>query len=494
MSTASSSAENGGRTGVDRAVDVVVVGSGPNGLAAAITVARAGRSVVVLEAASEPGGATRSAPLVGPGFVNDLGSAVHPLALASPFFSTIPWADHGLEWIIPPVAAAQPLDGGRAGVAWNDLNRTAADLGPDAKSWRSMYGPLVRRFDELIEFSLGPPTRNVPRHPLTALRVGPQLAAPATLLARRFSGDEARALFAGYAAHAMLPLSRPFTGGFGALFGAAAHAIGWPFPKGGASEISRVLVEVLDGLGGSVVTDHPVTSLDDLPPAGAVVFALTPPQVASIGGAAFPSRVLRRFHRFPFGPGVCKLDLAVSEPIPWTNSAVPLAGTVHVGGTLEEVAAAEQEVADGGHPDRPFVLLAQPSSFDETRAPEGQHVVWAYCHVPNGSTVDVSDRIEAQIERFAPGFRDTVLARHVSLPADLERWNANLVGGDIGGGSYGGIRAVLRPRPAVDPYGTAIDRFFVGSASTSPGAGVHGMSGHLAAERALAFLDGDRSR
>ena len=473
------------------AVDVAVVGSGPNGLAAAITVARAGRSVVVFETASEPGGATRSAPLLGDGFVNDLGSAIHPLAMASPFMTTIPWSEHGLEWVLPPAAVAHPLDGGRAAMAWNDLNRTAADLGPDAKSWRSLFGPLVRRFDDLTEFALGPPLGQAISHPLTALRLGPQLAVPATIMARRFEADGARALFAGHAAHAVVPLNRPFTAGFGCLLGAAAHAVGWPFPRGGAGEIARVLVEVLEGLGGRVVTGHPVASLDDLPPAGAVIFALTPRQMADIVGDEFPLRTRRRLRRFPFGPGACKIDLALSEPIPWAEPEVAMAGTVHLGGTLEEVAEAEAAVADGNHARRPFVLLAQPSAFDASRAPDGKHTVWAYCHVPNGSTIDVSSSIEAQIERFAPGFADTVVARHVSLPADLERWNANLVGGDIGGGSYANFRAVFRPAVRTDPYATAVDRFFIGSASTSPGGGVHGMSGHLAAGRALAFLDGD---
>lgn len=469
---------------------MVVVGSGPNGLAAAITVARAGRSVVVIEAGDEIGGACRSAELTEPGFIHDVGSSVHPLALASPFMQTIPWEAHGLTWVMPPAGVAHPLDGGSAAVAWNDLNRTAADLGSDAKTYRSMFGPLTERFDELIAFTMQPPVRTV-RTPLTMLRIGPQLAAPATLMARRFETDQARALFAGHAAHSVLPLSKPFTAGFGFLLGSAVHAVGWPFPRGGASEITRVLSEVLIEAGGQIATGVPVASLKDLPDAGAVVFALSPRQIASIAGERYAPSARRKLRRFKYGPGVCKIDFATSDPIPWTNPDVALAGTVHVGGTLEEVAEAEATVAAGDHARRPFVLLAQHTLFDETRAPDGKHTVWAYCHVPNGSTIDVSETIERQIERFAPGFADTVIAKRVSMPADLERDNANLVGGDVGGGSYANLRSVFRPIARVDPYRTAADGIFIGSASATPGGGVHGMAGHLAAESALRFLDRD---
>lgn len=469
--------------------DVVVVGSGPNGLAAAITVARTGRSVVVIEANDEIGGACRSAPLTEPGYVHDVSSSIHPLALASPFMQTIPWDEHGLTWVTPPAGAAHPLDDGSAAIAWNDLNRTASGLGRDAKTYRSMFGPLSERFDELVAFSMQPPVRMV-RSPLTALRIGPQLAAPATLIARRFETDGARALFAGHAAHSVLPLSKPFTAGFGFLLGSAVHAVGWPFPEGGASEISRVLGEVLIELGGEIVTGTPVANMRDLPGHEAVIFALSPPQVASIAGSEFSQSERRKLRKFKFGPGVCKIDLATSEPIPWTNPDVALAGTVHLGGTFEEVAEAEATVAAGRHARRPFVLLAQHTLFDPTRAPDGNHTVWAYCHVPNGSTLDVSATIVSQIERFAPGFSDTIIARRVTMPADLERGNANLVGGDVGGGSYANHRAVFRPAVQTDPYKTDDDRIFIGSASATPGAGVHGMSGHLAALSVLRRFDG----
>ncbi|MEM7274251.1 MAG: NAD(P)/FAD-dependent oxidoreductase [Actinomycetota bacterium] len=467
--------------------DVVVVGAGPNGLAAAITVARAGRSVLVLEANDEIGGACRTTTLPETGARVDRGAAIHPLAVASPFMRTIPWDDHGLRWVSSPAAVAHPLDDGSAAVAWNDLNRTAASLGDDGKTYRSIYGPLVSRFDELASFALQPATR-APKSPLTALRVGPQLAAPATLMARRFETEGARALFAGHAAHSVVPLTRPFTAGFGFLLGSSAHAVGWPFPEGGAGEIVRVLADVLVGLGGRIETGRPIASTADLPPTKAVVFTVTPHQLASIVGDEFTPRTRRRLRKFAFGPGACKLDLATSAPIPWTNPDVALAATVHLGGTLEEVVAAEAAVADGADPAKPFVLLAQHTLFDPSRAGDGTHTVWAYCHVPNGSTVDRSEAIERQIERFAPGFRDTIIERRVTMPADLERSNANLIGGDIGGGSYANLQAVFRPGLRINPYRTDIDHYFIGSASAAPGAGVHGMSGHLAALTALDHL------
>ncbi len=473
---------------VNRQADVVVVGSGPNGLAAAITVARAGRSVVVLEANDEIGGACRSAEL-SPGCIHDVGSAIHPLTVASPFFATISWADHGLRWIDPPAPVAHPLDGGKAVLAWRDLAKTAAGLGADAKTYRSIIGPLVQRFDELVEITMQPAIRGLTR-PAALARLATQLAAPATMAAKRFDGTEAKALFAGNAAHSVLPLNKPFTAGFGFLLGAAGHAVGWPFPEGGAGEITRVLGEVLTELGGEIVTGHRVRSNADMPAANAIIFALTPRQLAEIDGDRFPKRARRRLERFAYGPGVCKVDFVTDRPIPWSNEDVLKAGTVHLGGTFDEIAEAEATVASGRHARRPFVLLAQHTLFDRTRAPDGRHTVWAYCHVPNGSTTDVGATIEHQIERFAPGFTGTIVERHLSLTTYLERGNANLVGGDVGGGSNANHRSIFRPAIRLDPYRTAVAEYFIGSASTSPGGGVHGMSGHLAGRSALDFLAG----
>jgi phytoene dehydrogenase-like protein len=465
--------------------DAVVVGSGPNGLAAAITFARAGRSVLVLEAEDEPGGAMRSAPLVGEGYVNDLGSAIHPLAKASPFLSSLDLERHGLEWVTPPAAVGQPLDGGRAVLAWNDLDRTVAGLGSDGPAYRALAEPLIDRFDDLLDLALRPLLR-IPRHPFFAARFGAKAVLPATLLARqRFDGEPARALFAGHAAHSVLPLSRPFTSSFGLLFAATAHVVGWPFPRGGASSLAEAMLAELRSLGGEVRTGQRVDHLADIPPADRVVLSLTPLQVLRIAGPHFPTSYRSTLAGFRYGPAVFKLDYALSGPIPWADPDLHQTACVHVGGTIDDVARSERAVGRGRHAGQPFLILAQPSLFDPTRAPEGRHTCWVYCHVPNGSTVDMTRRIEDQIERFAPGFRDLVLARHAAGPADLEARNANLVGGDIGGGSLGGLQLVARPRLHPTPYATPDPRIFIGSASTPPGGGVHGMAGHLAALAAM---------
>lgn len=465
--------------------DAVVVGSGPNGLAAAITFARAGRSVLVLEANDEIGGASRSGPLVGDGYVNDLGSAIHPMGKASPFFRSLDLAAHGLEWITPPGSVGHALDGGRAAMAWLDLDRTVEGLGVDGPAYRRVHEPLIEHLDALLDLSLKPVLR-VPPHPIVAARFGLKAIQPAAMFARRtWEGEQARALFAGHAAHSVLPLSRPFTSSFALVFGATVHTVGWPFPKGGAQGIVDALRGVLESLGGEIRTGVRVASLDDIPPADRVVLALTPVQVLRITGAHFPPSYRSSLAKFRYGPGLFKLDYALSEPIPWTNPDLAQTATVHVGGTLEEVAEAERVVAKGGHADRPFLILAQHTLFDPSRAPDGKHTVWVYCHVPNGSTVDMTARIEAQIERFAPGFRDVIEARVATDTAGLEAQNANLIGGDVGGGSHGGTQLLMRPRLQLVPWATPDPRIFIGSASTTPGAAVHGMAGHQAALAAM---------
>lgn len=466
--------------------DAVVVGSGPNGLAAAITLAQAGRRVLVLEAEDEPGGAMRSGPLVGEGYVNDLGSAIHPLGRASPFLKTLDLERHGLRWITPPAAVGHPLDHGRAAIAWNDLDRTVADLGADGPAYRQMAEPLIARFDDLLDLSLHPLLR-IPRHPFFAARFGLQAVLPATVLARqRFSTDAGQALFAGHAGHSVLPLSAPLTSSFGLMFAATPHVVGWPFPQGGSASLAAAMVAELRSLGGEVECGRPVESMADLPPADTVIFALTPIQVLRITGSHLPARYRRSLAGFRYGPAVFKLDHALDGPIPWADERLHQTATVHVGGTLAEIAEAESAVARGHHPDRPFLILAQQSLFDDTRAPEGRHTCWVYCHVPNGSTVDMTEKIEAQIERFAPGFRDRITSRHKTDSVALEGWNRSLVGGDIGGGSLSGLQLLARPRLSLDPYATPDPRLYIGSASTPPGGGVHGMAGHNAARSALA--------
>ena len=471
--------------------DAVVVGAGPNGLSAAITLARAGCSVVVLEAEDTAGGGCRSEELTLPGFVHDVCAAIHPLGAASPVLAGLPLADHGLEWVHPEAPAAHPLPDGRAALLERSIDVTANSLGPDAKAWRRVVGPLVRHWDELTSSILGPMLRP-PRHPVVMTGFGVRALWPAKVLAGRlFEGDEARGLFAGLAAHAILDLGKPLTSSFGLTFAASGHAVGWPAARGGSQRLTDALVSYLRSLGGNVETGRRVTSLAELPPARAVLFDLTPRQMAAVAGDRLDRRASRRFGRFRYGPGSFKIDYALDGPVPWKNEACGRAGSVHVGGTLEEVAAAEREVSQSRHPERPFVLTSQPSCFDPTRAPAGKHTFWAYCQVPHGSTVDMTQAIEDQLERFAPGFRDRVLARHTMFPADLERHNANNVGGDVAGGSHGGLQLVARPRLAVDPYRLPIEGMdaYLCSASTPPGAGVHGMCGWWAAQSALKRME-----
>jgi len=468
-------------------VDVVVVGAGPNGLAAAIEVARAGCSVVVFEAAATVGGGARTAELTLPGFHHDVCSAIHPLAAGSPFLRSVPLAEHGCELVHPELPLVHPLDGGRAGVLHRSLPQTARGAGADGERWAALFEPLVRRWGDIESHVLGPVLR-VPRHPLSMARFGRHAVRPARSVAARFDTDELRGLFAGVAAHAFLPLERPLTASFGLLLGGLAHVHGWPVVRGGSQRLADALRSYLEALGGTVVTGHRVSSLAELPPHRAVLADVSPVQLASLAGDGLDPRARRRLLRFRHGPAAGKVDYALAGPVPWTNPDAARAGCLHLGGTMEEVAAAEREVAAGRHPERPFVLVAQQGVADPSRAPAGRHALWAYAHVPNGSDVDVSERITAQIERFAPGFRDLVLAQHVMTGLDFEAYNPTYVGGDISGGAHDGLQLVLRPWPALDPYRTPIEGVFLCSASTPPGGGVHGMCGARAAASALRHL------
>lgn len=464
--------------------DAVVVGSGPNGLAAAITIARAGRRVLVLEAKSSPGGGSRTAELTLPGFRHDVCSAIHPLGAASPFFRSLRLERFGLEWLHPEVLLAHPLEGGRAGVMYTSLEETAAALGPDGNAYRRLLGPLVRQWPALLPSILGPVLR-VPRHPLAMARFGLAALQPATWLIRRFETDEARGLFAGQAAHAMVPLDSFQTSSFGLVLAASAHSAGWPVAKGGSQAIVDALAACLRSLGGEIECDRPVRTLDDLPPARAYLFDVTPRQLLHIAGSRLGGIYRRQLEGYRYGPGVFKLDYALSGPMPWTNPEARRAGTVHVGGTVEEMAEAEHEVGRGYHPEHPLVLVAQQSVADPSRAPAGQHTLWAYCHVPNGSTFDMTGRIERQIDRFAPGWRDLILARATMGTGDYERYNPNDIGGDIGGGASDGLQLLFRPVPRLNPYRTSLPGVYLCSSSTPPGGGVHGMCGYRAARAAL---------
>jgi phytoene dehydrogenase-like protein len=466
-------------------LDAFVVGAGPNGLAAAITLARAGRSVRVLEAAPTPGGGTRTAELTLPGYLHDVCSAIHPLAAASPFFRSIDLAARGVELIHPEVPLAHPLDGDRVAVLFRSLTQTADALGDDGRRWRRLVGWPAERWERWAPAVLGPIAR-WPAHPLDLARFGARSAPPVSFALRQWETDEGRALFTGLAAHSFLPMTHPFTAGMGLTLGAAAHYAGWPLVAGGSHRLTQALVGELESLGGEVVCDQPVRSLSQLREGRVVLFDLQPAQVLRIAGPQLSALNRARYRRFRVGPGVFKLDYALSRPIPWANSACGGAGTVHVGGTFEEIARGEAEVGAGRHPEQPFVLVAQQSRFDPTRAPDGGDTLWAYCHVPNGSTVDMTDRIERQIERFAPGFRDTITARHHAGPAWFERHNENNIGGDISGGSHRGTQLVFRPGWRLHPYRTSDNRLFICSSSTPPGGGVHGLGGYHAAQDALA--------
>ena len=462
-----------------------VIGAGPNGLAAAIVLAQAGMQVDVLEAQSTPGGAARTLELTLPGFQHDFGSAVYPLGAGSPFFSSLPLSDHGLEWIHSPAPLAHPLDDGAAVMLERDLTETQGALAIDGPAWGGLVRPFVEHWSNFAPEILGP-LRVVPRHPWLMARFGMVALQSAQYVARRFRGPRTRALFAGLAAHSFLSLDEPLSAAFAVLMAVSAHAVGWPIPRGGGQSLTNALCSFLSTLKGRVITSSPVQNLASLADYELFLCDLTPRQLIEVGGQRLSEGYRRQLGSYRYGAAAFKVDYALHGPIPWKSSDCLRAATVHVGGSFEEIAASEKAVRSGQHADRPFVLLTQPSLFDHSRAPAGKHTAWAYCHVPNGSRVNMLDKLESQIERFAPGFRDCVLARRVISPSDLESMDANLVGGDIGGGVVD-LRQFLF-RPTWRHYATSAKDIYICSASTPPGGGVHGMCGYHAAETALSSL------
>jgi phytoene dehydrogenase-like protein len=463
----------------------LVIGAGPNGLAAAIVLAQSGLQVDVFEAESSPGGAVRSMELTLPGFIHDFGSAVYPLGVGSPFFSSLPLKEHGLEWIHSPATLAHPHDDGTAILLERDLDTADTWLGRDGPAWRALMQPYVRQWQAFAPEVLRP-VLEVPKHPWLMARFGAKALRSAKSIARRFSRERTRALFAGLAAHSFLALDEPLSGAFGLLMAISAHAVGWPIARGGSQSLTNALCSYLSTLGGTVRTSSRVETIDSLPDCDVILCDLSPRQLVTVAGRQLTESYKRGLQEFRLGPGVFKVDYALNSPVPWKASDCLRAATVHLGGSFKEIAESEVATRQGKHSDRPFVLFVQPTLFDSTRAPAGKHIAWAYCHVPNGSKVDMLPRIEAQIERFAPGFRETVIARHVLHCVDLESMDANLIGGDIGGGAMD-VRQTLF-RPTWRQYATSAERIYICSSSTPPGGGVHGMCGYHAAKLALSRL------
>ena len=471
----------------DSTPDAIVIGSGPNGLAAAIELARNGASVRVVEAADEVGGGTRSAELTLPGFLHDVCSAVHPMGILSPYYRQLPLDEHGLEWILPPASVAHPLDEADAVMIYRSLDRTADALGRDRRNYIRLIEPLMRDAHGLLADAMAP--LRIPKHPIQLARFGLRAAFSANRLARLLFRDApARALLAGCAGHSVLPLTQPLTAALGTMFAMTAHMENWPVARGGSQAIGRALASYLQSLGGEIELGHRVERLDALPDAKVVLFDTSPSQLSSIGGEALPAGYRRRLGRYRYGPGAFKVDWALDGPIPWKDERCLEASTVHVGGTLEEICASERDMYAGRLNDKPYLILCQQSQFDDSRAPDGKHTGYAYCHVPHGSTVDRTDAIESQIERFAPGFKDRILARHTTNAAEFEAHNPNYVGGAITGGVADAFQLFNSPVTRIDPYSTPNPRLFICSAATPPGGGVHGLGGYWAARSALKRL------
>jgi len=464
--------------------DAVVIGSGPNGLAAAITVAREGRKVLVVEAKETIGGGMRSAELTFPGYVHDICSAIHAMAVVSPFFRSLPLEQFGLRWITPPIAVAHPLDGGTAAIGYQSLSETAAALADDGPAYQSLLKPLVDHSDQVFQQLLGP--LRPPRNPCLMSKFGWQAIKSASRLAqKRFESEGARALFAGHAAHSIMPLEKRLTAAFGIMLAVTAHAGGWPVAQGGSQAIADAMARYLMSLDGELIVNTPVEQLEDLPAAAAYFFDTSPHDLSRIARNALPNRYRRKLERFRFGPGIFKVDWALDRPIPWQAKPCSQAGTIHVGGTLDEICESERAAWSNKAHQEPFVLVAQQSLFDTSRAPEGKQVAWGYCHVPSNSQVDMTAAIENQIERFAPGFKDLILARHTMTTVDFQSHNANYVGGDITGGIMDLRQFLARPTLRWTPYCTPNEKIFICSASTPPGGGVHGMCGFHAARAAI---------
>ncbi|MGD9818014.1 MAG: phytoene desaturase family protein [Desulfomonilaceae bacterium] len=467
--------------------DAVVVGSGPNGLAAAITIAMANRSVLVMEAKDTIGGGIRTKELTLPGFNHDVCAAIHPLGLASPFFRSLDLESHGLKWIHPDAPLAHPLDDDGAVLLHRSIEETAEGLGEDKKAYLGLIEPLLRNWSELVYELLKP--LGIPRHLLPLIRFGPLAVRSASGVAMKyFRGARARAMFAGNSAHSILPLNRPSSAAFGLMMSILGHAVGWPLAEGGSQSIANALASVLKSFGGEIEVGCPVDSLDDLPSARVTLFDITPRQLHDIMGKQFSAGYRKRLVSKRHGPGVFKLDWALSDPIPWTDTNCLRAATVHIGPGFQDISVSEKDVWSGKEPERPFVLLAQPTLFDKTRAPEGKHIAWAYCHVPNSSLFDMTQRIEDQVERFAPGFKEIILARNSMSTADMQAYNPNYIGGDIVGGIQSFEELFVMPMGRPRAYATPLKGIYICSSSMPPGGGVHGMCGHLAAKRAIKEL------